>query len=74
MLGSNLQFHSNFKSTFCKQAAELDQTLHAVSDLVLHCLPMSHKMDTRLKCINFRISQLKYVMGTQKKRRERSFF
>ena len=40
LLGSNLLFHSNFKSTFC---AKPDQTLHsAASDMVLHCLPMSH--------------------------------
>ena len=29
-----------------------DQTLHfAVSDLGLHCLPMSHLRDTMLKCV-----------------------
>ena len=42
-LDSNLQFHSNFKSTFCKQAVQNS----AVSDLVLHCLPLIHKMDAR---------------------------
>ena len=56
VLSSNLQFHSNFKSKFCKQTAELSQTVHAVSDLVLHCLPMSHKIDARLIWVNFRIS------------------
>ena len=39
-----LQFHSNFKSTFYKQTV---QSLIS-SDLVLHYLLMSHKMDAGL--------------------------
>ena len=40
VVGCIFQFYSNFKSTFCKQTA--------VPDLVIHCLPMSHKKDARL--------------------------
>ena len=37
-------FYSNFKRNFCKQTGEPDQKpQNAMSDLVLHCLPMSHK-------------------------------
>ena len=38
------------KRNFCKQTYENpDQTLpFALSDLVLHCLPISHKKDARL--------------------------
>ena len=35
--------------TYVTNSGEPDQTPHfAASDLVLHCLPMSHKMDVRL--------------------------
>ena len=37
LLGGIFHFYSNFKRNFCL----------AASDLVLHCLPMSHKKDTR---------------------------
>ena len=45
MLGGIFHFYSNFNRTFCKQTVgKPDQMPHfAVSDLVLHCLPMSHK-------------------------------
>ena len=45
LMGSNLQFLSNSKSTFCKQnSSEPDQTPRSVAfDLVLHCLPVSYK-------------------------------
>ena len=34
-------------------SGEPDQTPHhAASDLVFHCLPMSHKRDVRLICVN----------------------
>ena len=40
---------SNFKINFCDNSGEPDQTPRfAASDLVLHCLLMSHKKDTRL--------------------------
>ena len=38
-------FYSNFNRTLCKQTVE---NLIAASDLVLHCLPMSHQKDARL--------------------------
>ena len=43
-------FYSNYKRHFCNQTVvKPDQTPHiAVSDLSLHCLPMSHKRDARL--------------------------
>ena len=45
LLGGNFHFHSNFKAN----SGEPDQRPHlAASDLVLHCLPMSHKKDARL--------------------------
>ena len=45
LLGGIFHFHSNFK----RNGGEPDQTLHfAASDLVLHCLQMSHKKDPRL--------------------------
>ena len=42
-----------FKRNFCKQTVEKpEQTPRfAASDLVLHCLPMSHKKDARLICM-----------------------
>ena len=47
---------SNFNRTFCIKAnsEDPDQTPHyAVSDLDLHCLPMSHKKDSRLRIMDF---------------------
>ena len=44
-------FYSNLNGTFCKQwrVGDPDQMQHsAASDLVLHCLPMSHKKDDRM--------------------------
>ena len=51
MLGAIFLFYPNFDRIFCKHTVETDpdQTAHsAVSDLGLHCLPMSHKKDTKL--------------------------
>ena len=49
LLGGIFYFYSNFNRTFCQQSVDPDQTPHsAVSDLGLHCLPMSHKKDARL--------------------------
>ena len=50
LLGGTFHFHSNIKTNFCKQTVvQPDQTPRfAASDLVLHCLPMSHKKDARL--------------------------
>ena len=51
VLGGIFHFYSNFDRTFCKQtcSGDTDQTPHsAVSDLGLHCLPVSHKKDARL--------------------------
>ena len=42
---SNLQFHLNFKRTFDIQ------TMHN-SDLVLHCLSMSHNKKAMSKCVD----------------------
>ena len=52
MLGSTFQFQSSFKCAFCEQTVQ-NQIRHgsAMSDLVLHCLPVSHKKDTRLKWV-----------------------
>ena len=44
-MGSILQFHSNFKSTFCKP---IQTHCSVTSDLALHCLLMSHGMGSRL--------------------------
>ena len=36
----------------CANSGDPDQTPHsAASDLDLHCLPMSHKKDAGLKCV-----------------------
>ena len=44
---SKVHFVSNLNS------AKPDQTPHsAATDLVFHCLPMSHKKDARLKLVN----------------------
>ena len=45
------QLYSNCNKTLCKQTVEnQDQTPRsAASDLVMQCLPMSHKKDARLK-------------------------
>ena len=41
-----------FKKLLFANSGEPDQTPHfAVFDLVLHCLPMSHKRDARLKWV-----------------------
>ena len=51
LLGGIFHFYSNFKRNLIMLAnsREPDQTPHfAVFDLVLHCLPMSHKKDARL--------------------------
>ena len=45
------RFYSNFKRNFCKQTVE---NLIVAFDLVLHCLPMSHKEDARLVWVNVR--------------------
>ena len=45
VLGSKFQFHSNFKSIFCK----LDQMPRSeASDLVLYCLPMTKKKGVKV--------------------------
>ena len=52
MLVGIFNFYSNFKRHLCTclaNSGEPVQTPHFVaSDLVLHCLPMSHKKDARL--------------------------
>ena len=55
-LGGTFHFYSNFDRTFCKQTVEILirksgvwSPLFAASGLGLHCLPMSHKKDARLK-------------------------
>ena len=42
-------FYSNFKRNFCKQTVEnlIRRLNFAASNLVLHCMPMSHKKDGR---------------------------
>ena len=48
-----VEFHLNLKSTFFEQTVEnLIRCGFLASDLVLTCLLMSHKMDTRLLCRN----------------------
>ena len=49
LLGGIYQLYSNFKRRFNKQTEE---NLIRRSDLVLHCLPMSHKQDARLIWVN----------------------
>ena len=49
VVDSKFQFHSTFKNSFCKQTVK-----NAVSDLVLHRLPMSHKKDASLKWVKER--------------------
>ena len=54
LLGGIFHFFFNFKRNFCLQTVENlhDQTLRFVaSDLVLQCLQMSHKKDTRLNWV-----------------------
>ena len=47
--GAIFHFYSHLNRTLCKQTEKTDQMLHsAASDLGLHCLPVSHKMDARL--------------------------
>ena len=49
VVDSKFQFHSTFKSSFCKQTMN-----NVVSDLALLRLPMSHKQDARLKWVKER--------------------
>ena len=50
LLGGIFHFNLNFERNFClKNSREPDQiSRFTASDLVLHCLPMSHKKDARL--------------------------
>ena len=49
MLGGIFRFYLNFINILQANSGDPDQTLcPAASDLVLHCLPMSHKKDARL--------------------------
>ena len=48
LLGGIVHFYSNYKRNFCKQTVES----LAASDLVLHCLPVSHKKDASLIWVN----------------------
>ena len=58
-------FYSTFKRNFCKQnSGEPDQMPRFVaSDLVLHCLPMSHKKDSRLIWVktDYHLMQVKSI-------------
>ena len=52
---------------FNANSADPDQTQHsAASDLGLHCLPMSHLWDTRLKWVKEAIISLTLVNGKKK--------
>ena len=53
LLGGIFHFIQVLKETLFTNRGEPDQTLHfAATDLVLHCLPMSHKKDARLIWVN----------------------
>ena len=46
-------FYSYFKRNFCKNSGEPDQKPRfAASDLVLHCISMSHKKNARFILVN----------------------
>ena len=49
--------YSNFKTNLCKQTVEnlIRRRVFAASDLVLHCLPMSHTKDARLIWFNIKV-------------------
>ena len=49
-------FNSNFNKKFCKQTVD---TLILVSDLALHCLPMSHKKEAM--CIWGKAPEQRYI-------------
>ena len=48
-VGDNLYVISNLNNNKYNSAESTQTPLSVASDLVLHCLLMSHKMDTRLK-------------------------
>ena len=49
VVGWYFSFLFKFKKILFANSGETDQTpRYAASDLVLHCLPMSHKKDARL--------------------------
>ena len=54
LFGGIYHFHSNYTRTSCKQRVEtlIRRRVLAVSDLGLHCLPMSYKKDARLIWLN----------------------
>ena len=57
LLGGISHVYSNFKRNISLLTVEnlIRRRVFAASDLVLHCLPMSHKKDARLiwvKCTN----------------------
>ena len=53
VVGQYFSFFSNFKRNLFANSGEPDQTPHFVaSDLVFHCLPMSHKKAARLIWVN----------------------
>ena len=53
MLGGIFQLYSNLNRTFYTQTAEnlIRLPFSAASDLVTHCLPVSHKKFARLKWV-----------------------
>ena len=63
LLGGKLQFRSNFKGTLCKRnSTDPDQMPGSMaSDLVLHCLLMSHKMDGMLIWVNISFLSLQVL-------------
>ena len=61
LLGRIFHFHSIKKKLLFANSEEPDQTPRfAAADLVLHCLPMSHKMDARLIWVNTLFNQNLY--------------
>ena len=51
-VGGIFHFNSNFKRNFCNQTVE-NLIRHCASDLVLHCLLISHKIDAWLIWVNY---------------------
>ena len=62
-VGSYFSYYSNFKTNSCLQTAKnkIKRRVFALSDLVFHSLPMSHKKDTKLiwvKCMREEVISL----------------
>ena len=64
-VGWYFSFYSNFNRTFCKQTVKTLKPRSVASGLDLHCMPTSHKKDTRLLWFKRKLCRLVWVYTCQ---------